>query len=90
MNWWRLEQPFKSSLMDSCSQKDQPSTSWNESAPSEYGFYANVNPEVSHPRWSQRRERRIGDLRKRKTLPFNGYSEQVSTLYRGMDLRTLF
>jgi len=70
--------------------KKQPSTSWNDSAPSEYGFYANVNPDVSHPRWSQRRERRIGELRKRETLPFNGYSEQVASLYQGMNLRKLF
>ena len=65
----------------------QPPTSWNLSAPSEYGFYSNVNPEVDHPRWSQARERRIGEFRKRKTLPFNGYAEQVASLYSGMDLR---
>jgi sulfoxide reductase catalytic subunit YedY len=65
----------------------QPPTSWNVSAPREYGFYSNVNPEVDHPRWSQKRERRIGELRKRPTLPFNGYGEQVASLYRGMDLR---
>ena len=68
----------------------QPRTSWNLSAPREYGFYANVNPEVDHPRWSQSRERRIGDLRKRPTLPFNGYAEEVASLYRGMDLRVQF
>lgn len=67
-----------------------PPTSWNLSAPGEYGFYANVNPEVSHPRWSQKRERRIGDFRKRKTLPFNGYGEEVARLYSGMDLRKHF
>jgi len=65
----------------------QPETSWNTSAPGEYGFYANVNPEVDHPRWSQKRERRIGEWRKRLTLPFNGYAEQVAGLYAGMDLR---
>jgi sulfoxide reductase catalytic subunit YedY len=65
----------------------QPGTSWNVSAPHEYGFYANVNPAVDHPRWSQKRERRIGEWRKRPTLPFNGYAEQVAELYRGMDLR---
>jgi sulfoxide reductase catalytic subunit YedY len=70
--------------------REQPATSWNLAAPSEYGFYSNVNPEVDHPRWSQRRERRIGELRKRDTLPFNGYSEQVAGLYRGMDLRRSF
>jgi len=68
----------------------QPYTSWNASAPSEYGFFANVNPEVDHPRWSQARERRIGELRKRPTLPFNGYADQVASLYAGMDLRRSF
>jgi len=68
--------------------RSQPSTSWNLSAPREYGFYSNVNPEVDHPRWSQSRERRIGEFRKRPTLPFNGYADQVAGLYRGMDLRT--
>jgi len=67
--------------------KQQPPTSWSVSAPSEYGFYANVNPAVDHPRWSQKRERRIGEFRKRDTLPFNGYGEQVAQLYAGMDLR---
>jgi len=70
----------------------QPKTAWNLVGPSEYGFYANVNPEVDHPRWSQARERRIGDgwFRRRPTLPFNGYAEQVAGLYRGMDLRRNF
>jgi sulfoxide reductase catalytic subunit YedY len=67
--------------------REQPKTSWNLSAPREYGFYSNVNPEVDHPRWSQKRERRIGEFRKRETLPFNGYAEQVASLYAGMDLR---
>jgi sulfoxide reductase catalytic subunit YedY len=71
-------------------QKEMPFTSWNDEAPSEYGFYANVNPEVAHPRWSQARERRIGDFLKRPTLPFNGYGDQVASLYAGMDLRKLF
>jgi sulfoxide reductase catalytic subunit YedY len=65
----------------------QPATTWNVAAPNEYGFYANVNPEVDHPRWSQATERRIGEWRRRKTLMFNGYAEQVAPLYRGMDLR---
>lgn len=65
----------------------QPKTTWNIAGPREYGFYANVNPEVDHPRWSQARERRIGDFFKRKTLMFNGYAEEVAHLYRGMDLR---
>ena len=65
----------------------QPSTAWNIAAPDEYGFFANVNPTVDHPRWSQARERRIGELRKRDTLMFNGYGNQVASLYSGMDLR---
>ena len=65
----------------------QPRTTWNIAAPDEYGFYANVNPEVDHPRWSQARERRFGEFFKRKTLPFNGYADQVASLYAGMDLR---
>jgi sulfoxide reductase catalytic subunit YedY len=71
----------------------QPPTSWNLSAPNEYGFYANVNPEVDHPRWSQARERRIGGAfltPPRPTLPFNGYAEQVASLYSGLDLRRNF
>jgi sulfoxide reductase catalytic subunit YedY len=68
----------------------QPRTAWQASAPSEYGFYANVNPEVDHPRWSQARERRIGQLRRRPTLPFNGYAEQVAGLYQGMDLKRFY
>ena len=67
--------------------RGRPDTAWNLSAPQEYGFYSNVNPEVDHPRWSQRKERRIGEFRKRKTLMFNGYAEQVASLYSGMDLR---
>jgi sulfoxide reductase catalytic subunit YedY len=65
----------------------QPSTLWNTIAPNEYGFYANVNPNVDHPRWSQGSERRIGEFGRRETLMFNGYEEQVSYLYEGMDLR---
>jgi sulfoxide reductase catalytic subunit YedY len=68
----------------------QPLTSWNQSQPSEYGFYSNVNPDVDHPRWSQATERRIGEFRKRPTLPFNGYSAQVSQLYKGMDLKKFY
>ena len=64
----------------------QPETTWNVAAPDEYGFYANVNPEVDHPRWSQKRERRIGEFTKRPTLMFNGYGDQVAALYAGMDL----
>ena len=70
--------------------KTQPKTSWNMLQPSEYGFYANVNPEVSHPRWSQARERRLGNFRKQPTLAFNGYADQVASLYSGMDLRRFY
>jgi len=69
---------------------DQPQTTWNLAAPREYGFYGNVNPEVNHPRWSQATERRIGDLTRRPTLPFNGYADEVASLYSGMDLRANF
>jgi len=65
----------------------QPHNTWQLSAPNEYGFYSNVNPEVDHPRWSQATERRIGEFRKRKTLMFNGYADQVAGMYAGMDLR---
>jgi sulfoxide reductase catalytic subunit YedY len=68
----------------------QPPTTWSRQAPREYGFYANVDPAVDHPRWSQKRERRIGEFRKRDTLPFNGYAEQVAGLYAGMDPRQLY
>ena len=67
-----------------------PFTSWMRAAPNEYGFFSNVNPNVSHPRWSQARERRIGEFFKRDTLMFNGYEEQVAGLYRGMDLSKYF
>ena len=67
----------------------QPKTTWNETAPSEYGFYSNVNPTLDHP-WSQARERRIGDFLKRKTLMFNGYADEVSSLYAGMDLKKFY
>ena len=65
----------------------QPKTAWEKSQPDEYGFYSNVNPEVDHPRWSQARERRIGEFTKRPTLKFNGYGDQVASMYAGMDLR---
>ena len=67
----------------------QPKTTWNETAPSEYGFYSNVNPTLDHP-WSQARERRIGDFLKRKTLMFNGYADEVGGLYAGMDLKKFY
>jgi sulfoxide reductase catalytic subunit YedY len=68
----------------------QPATTWNKAAPNEYGFYSNVNPTVDHPRWSQAKERRIGEFLKRPTLMFNGYGDQVASLYAGMDLRKNF
>lgn len=68
----------------------QPTTAWMKAGPSEYGFYANVNPEVDHPRWSQATERRIGEFTKRKTLMFNGYTDQVASMYSGLDLRRYF
>jgi sulfoxide reductase catalytic subunit YedY len=68
----------------------QPRTAWNKAGAREYGFYSNVNPDVDHPRWSQAKERRIGDFLKRKTLPFNGYADQVAGLYAGMDLAKYF
>ncbi len=68
----------------------RPRTTWNLAAPDEYGFYANVNPEVDHPRWSQARERRVGEFFKRKTLMFNGYAGEVGSLYAGLDLRKNF
>jgi len=68
----------------------EPPTTWNKQAPNEYGFYSNVNPSVDHPRWSQATERRLGEFFKRKTLMFNGYADQVASLYNGMDLRKYY
>jgi len=65
----------------------EPKTAWNKAAPQEYGFYSNVNPTVDHPRWSQATERRIGEFRRRQTLMFNGYGDQVASLYTGLDLK---
>lgn len=70
--------------------EQQPVSSWTRAAPREYGFYSNVNPDVDHPRWSQRRERRIGEFFKTKTLMFNGYADEVAHLYKGMDLKKYF
>jgi len=66
--------------------KEEPGTLWSDIAPNEYGFYANVNPDVDHPRWSQASERRIGEGGRRPTLLFNGYAEEVADLYKDMDL----
>ena len=65
----------------------EPPTTWNISNPREYGFFSNVNPAVDHPRWSQSKERRLGEFLKRDTLPFNGYANEVASLYTGMDLK---
>ena len=83
---------FKSikSLVKISFVEKQPICTWNEQTPNEYGFYSNVNPLVSHPRWSQKRERRIGEFTKRDTLMFNGYSKFVNSLYSGMDLKKNF
>jgi sulfoxide reductase catalytic subunit YedY len=70
--------------------EQQPATSWNKMQPQEYGFYSNVNPEVDHPRWTQATERRIGEFLRRKTLPFNGYGDQVASFYKGMDLKKFY
>jgi sulfoxide reductase catalytic subunit YedY len=70
--------------------KKQPPTSWNMAGPQEYGFYSNVNPEKSHPRWSQAKERRIGEFLKRPSLMYNGYGEEVASLYTGMDLNKFY
>ena len=70
--------------------EQQPQTTWNIQGPREYGFYANVNPDVDHPRWTQSKERRIGEFLKRKTLKFNGYAEEVASLYAGMDLAKFY
>lgn len=70
--------------------EEQPKNTWNISAPDEYGFFANVNPKVDHPRWSQASERRIGDFLRRETLMFNGYEEEVAGLYAGMDLKRYY
>ncbi len=70
--------------------EEEPPTTWNIAAPSEYGFYSNVNPNVDHPRWSQKTERRIGEFGRRDTLMFNGYADQVASLYSGMDLKKYY
>jgi sulfoxide reductase catalytic subunit YedY len=80
---------IKSIVKISLTAEEPPST-WNLTAPREYGFYANVNPAVDHPRWSQATEQRIGESGRRHTLPFNGYGDQVASLYRGMDLHEFF
>ncbi len=87
---WKYGFKGAKSLVSIRFQEEQPATTWNLAAPTEYGFLANVNPAVDHPRWSQARERRLGDFFKRPTLPFNGYADQVASLYAGIDLRKNF
>jgi len=70
--------------------EQEPISTWNEESPNEYGFYSNVNPNVDHPRWSQKKERRIGEFKKRDTEIFNGYAKYVSNLYSDMDLKKFF
>ena len=87
---WKYGFKGAKSLVRITFQERPPATTWARLAPSEYGFYANVNPAVDHPRWSQARERRIGEFLRRKTLPFNGYAAEVASLYAGQDLRRDF
>jgi sulfoxide reductase catalytic subunit YedY len=87
---WKYGYKSIKSIVKIAFTEKEPPTTWNISAPGEYGFYSNVNPHVNHPRWSQRKERRIGDFFKRETLMFNGYADQVASLYAGMDLHKHF
>ena len=91
---WKYGFKSAKSIVKMVFMEKEPKTSWNLATPHEYGFYSNVNPAVDHPRWSQARERRIGEdgffTRKRETLPFNGYGEQVAALYAGMDLKRFY
>src|SRR5258708_4120462 len=87
---WKYGFKSAKSLVKIRFQKEQPPATWNRLASNEYGFYANVNPKVDHPRWSQGRERRLGEFFKHDTLMFNGYSDKVASLYNGMDLKKYF
>jgi sulfoxide reductase catalytic subunit YedY len=87
---WKYGFKSAKSLVKISFVENQPPTAWNKATPNEYGFYSNVNPKVDHPRWSQAKERRIGEFFKRNTLMFNGYGDQVASLYSGMDLRKYF
>lgn len=87
---WKYGYKSAKSIVRISFVEELPATLWMATVPDEYGFYANVNPQVSHPRWSQRKERRIGEFRKRDTQMFNGYAEQVASLYSGMDLQENF
>ena len=87
---WKYGYKSIKSIVKISFTENEPPTSWNLSAPNEYGFYSNVNPDVDHPRWSQRKERRIGEFLRRDTLMFNGYADEVAALYKGMDLRKYY
>ena len=87
---WKYGYKSIKSIVSMRFTEQQPVSSWTRAAPREYGFYSNVNPEVSHPRWSQRKERRIGEFFKRKTLMFNGYGNEVAHLYKDMDLAKFY
>ena len=87
---WKYGFKSAKSLVKIRFTKDQPSTTWSRMAPNEYGFYANVNPKVDHPRWSQAKERRLGEFFKRDTLMYNGYGDQVASLYNGLDLKKYY
>jgi len=87
---WKYGFKSAKSLVKIRFTKDQPPTTWSRMAPNEYGFYANVNPKVDHPRWSQAKERRLGEFFKRDTLMFNGYGDQVAGLYNGLDLKKYY
>jgi sulfoxide reductase catalytic subunit YedY len=87
---WKYGFKSAKSLVKIRFQEKMPPCTWNRLAPSEYGFYSNVNPNVDHPRWSQAKERRLGDILRRPTLMFNGYGDQVASLYNGMDLQKNF
>ena len=84
---WKYGFKSAKSLVRITLTEEQPKTAWEKASPQEYGFYSNVNPAVDHPRWSQATERRIGEFMRRKTLIFNGYADQVGSLYAGMDLK---
>lgn len=87
---WKYGFKYAKSIVRIRFTETQPATAWNTANPEEYGFYSNVNPAVDHPRWSQARERRIGEFSRRPTLMFNGYADQVSSLYFGMDLKKYY
>jgi len=84
---WKYGYKSIKSLVKIKFEQKMPPTTWNLAAPNEYGFYSNVNPNVDHPRWSQAKERRLGEIFKRSTLMFNGYGDQVASIYSGMDLK---